>query len=65
MLNKKLIAGVMGAALAVTAICPLTSFAAKTKELTVVDYAIIEGTDEQHELGYIEGVTTILEVDGL
>ena len=63
MLNKRLIAGVMGAALAVTAICPLTCFAAKKKEVTHVELTVIEATEEQHEL--VAACKEIIEVDGL
>ena len=63
MLNKKLIAGVLGAALAVTTICPMTSFAAKAKELTFVELTKVEATDEQHEL--VASAKEIIEVDGL
>ena len=55
MLNKRLIAGVLGAALAVTTICPMTSFAAKkVEDLLHVEYSVIEGTDEQHELAVVD-----------
>ena len=53
----------MGAALAVTAICPLTSFAGKAKELKHVELTVIEGTDEQHEL--VAASKEIIEADGL
>jgi len=53
----------MGAALAVTTICPLTSFAAKVKEITHVDLTRVEATEEQHEL--VAASKEIIEVDGL
>ena len=59
MLIKRLIAFAAAAMLALTAL-PMAS-----AEESLNNYVLIPGTETQHELAYIEGVTPIIEVDGL
>ena len=60
MLIKKL------TAVAVAALMLLTALPVAFAEgESLNNYVLIEGTDTQHELAYIEGTTTIIEVDGL
>lgn len=58
MLIKRLIA-LAAAMMLFAAVLPATA------EESLNNYVLIEGTETQHELGYIEGLTTIIEVDGL
>lgn len=60
MLIKRL-ASLAAAAMMAVAALPVAS----AEEASLNNYTLIPGTETQHELGYIEGTTAILEVDGL